>query len=172
MLDNTVIYTKRLEERPMNIDDFQVLYENYDKDAEYYMDLFPAGNEEKLRDFIELCIKEMKEETDLHLIINDKITKKFIGYIGIYYLKENAPEIGIWINKESQHCGYGKEAMESVIKWIDDNYKFSYMRYPVDKDNIFSRKLPEYFNGKIEKEYSLKSCSGRTLNLVEYWIKK
>ena len=172
MLKDTVIYTQRLVERPIEAVDFKVLYDNYDKDSEFYMDLFEAGNEEKVDEFIETCIKEIEEETDLHLIINNRYTGEFIGYLGIYYLKEYEPEIGIWINGESQNKGYGKEAVESAIRWIKDNYEFSHIKYPVDKDNIFSRKIPEYINGKIKKEYSMKNCLGSTLNIVEYWIMK
>ena len=35
MLKDTVIYTQRLVERPIEAVDFKVLYDNYDKDSEF-----------------------------------------------------------------------------------------------------------------------------------------
>lgn len=172
MLKDTVIYTERLKERPINSEDFDTLYENYDKDAEFYMDLFKAGNKESAMNFIKQCIKELNEETDLNMIICDRITNKFIGYLGIYYIGKEDPELGLWINKDSQHKGYGMEAIESAIKWLRENCQFSHIRCPIDKKNIYSRKIPEHFKGEIKKEYTLKSCTGRRLDIVEYWIEK
>jgi len=172
MLKDTIIYTERLKERPITMEDFNTVYEKYDKDAEFYMDLFPAKNKEKAIDFIKQCIKELEEETDLNLIISDKITDEFIGYLGIYYIGKENPELGIWINKDSQHKGYGIEAVESGIKWLRENCEFSYIKYPVDKKNTYSRKLPEHFDGKVRKEYTVKSCTGRILDIVEYWIER
>lgn len=171
MLNNENIYTERLIEVHMNMEHLGFFLDYYDEDAAFYMDLISSGDKkESIRKFIKQSMKELEDGTDLHMIIFNKYTNEFIGYIGIYYLNDANPEIGIWISKESQNKGYGTEAVASAIKWIKENIKFSNIRYPVDRKNIFSRRLPEHFAGKIAREYVTLSCTGRQLDIVEYWI--
>ena len=170
MLKDTIIYGQRVKQRPIAMEDLEIIYINYDKEAAFYMDLFQAGNKEKASDFIKQSIKELEEQTDLNMLILDKETEEFLGYLGIYYIGKREPEIGIWINKGKQHKGYAIEAVKAAITWLKANYKFSHIKYPVDRKNIASRKIPESFNGKVKKEYLLHSCNGRELDIVEYWI--
>jgi len=39
-----------------------------------------------------------------------------------------------------------------LIDRANDNLEFDYMIYPVDKDNIPSRKIAESFGGVVEKD--------------------
>lgn len=171
MLKNEIIYTERLVQVPINMEHHKFFLEYYDDEAALYMDLISKGHKsDSIKKFIKQSMKELEDGTDLHMIIFNKYTNEFIGYIGIYYLNEDNPEIGIWINKDSQNKGYGTEVVASAIKWIKGNVKFSNIRYPVDRKNIFSRRLPERFGGAIAKEYVTMSCTGRQLDIVEYWI--
>ena len=60
--------------------------------------------------------------------------------------------------------------MTALIEWAHENIKFNYLKYPVDKKNIASRKIPEKNNGKIMKEYKNKGQGGNELDEYEYWI--
>jgi RimJ/RimL family protein N-acetyltransferase len=80
------------------------------------------------------------------------------------------PELGIWTKKSSHNNGYGIEAMNGLIEWVNKNIKFDYLKYPVDKRNKASRRIPERNNGKIVKEYKNKGLGGKELDEVEYWI--
>jgi RimJ/RimL family protein N-acetyltransferase len=170
MLKDVIIYGQRIKQRPINMEDLEIIYKNYDEEAAFYMNLYKVGNKEKAVNFIKQCIKELNEETDLNMLILDKETEEFLGYLGIYYIGTIEPELGIWINKEKQHNGYAVEAVKAAITWLKTNYKFTHVKYPVDRKNITSRKIPEYFNGEVKKEYLLHSCNGRELDIVEYWI--
>lgn len=117
-----------------------------------------------------ILLKSKNGETDLNMLILDKETEEFLRYLGIYYIGKKELELGIWINKGKQHNGYAIEAVKSAITWLKVNYKFSYIKYPVDRKNIASRKIPEYFDGKVKKEYLLNSCNGKELYIVEHWI--
>jgi RimJ/RimL family protein N-acetyltransferase len=171
LLKDEIIYTERLKGVPMNMEHLKYFLEYYDENAAFYMDLISSGDMKKnTEEFIKQSIKELEEETDLHIIIFNKDDDDFIGYFGVYYLKDDKPEIGMWIRKEKQNKGYAREAFECAVKWIKENINFSDIRCPIDRKNIFSRKLPERLAGKIVKEYVTMSCTGRELDIVEYWI--
>lgn len=172
MIKNIVIHTERLKEIPINMDYLDSFYENYSKEDAFYMDLLIPEDKEAAINFINNCIKETEEGTDLNLAVLDKITGEFIGYVAAYYINTKEPELGLWIKSSKKRLGYGKEALISIVDWIKDNCEFDRIVCPIDKDNKGSRKIQEYFNAKIHKTYLHKSCTGRTLNIVEYWIEE
>jgi RimJ/RimL family protein N-acetyltransferase len=114
----------------------------------------------------------MKEGTNLQLVIKHKDTKEYLGNVGLHHLDQKNPELGIWIKKEAHGCAYGLEAITGVIEWAKQNLDFNYLKYPVDRHNIPSRKIPERNNGVIRREYLEKNTVGKELDIVEYWIYK
>jgi hypothetical protein len=62
------------------------------------------------------------------------------------------------------------EAMTALINWTHKNIKFNHLKYPVDKRNKASGKLPENNNGKIMREYKTIGLGGNELDEYEYWI--
>jgi len=64
----------------------------------------------------------------------------------------------------------GSEAIEALCGWAAEEIDCEYLKYPVDRANVPSRRIPESQGGEIEDEYDLISPDGRTLNIVEYRI--
>jgi len=54
--------------------------------------------------------------------------------------------------------------------WADQNLEYDYIKYPVDKRNIASRKIPEALGGAIAGEKAKTSRSGRKLLTLEYHV--
>jgi [ribosomal protein S5]-alanine N-acetyltransferase len=128
---------------------------------------------EKLADtlaFISSSREKMKQGEELQTAILNKDSGEFIGHGGVRGVNTDTPELGIWIKKGAHGHKYGREAVETLKKWVDQNIKYQYIKYPVDRRNISSRKIAEYLGGVVHEEYSKQSQSGTLLDEVEYWI--
>jgi RimJ/RimL family protein N-acetyltransferase len=97
-------------------------------------------------------------------------TGEFLGHGGMHDVDSPTPELGIWLKKSAHGQKYGIEAVTAVVHWACDNLDVRYLRYPVDRRNVPSRRIPEALGGVIEAEYGWTSDAGRELDLVEYRI--
>ncbi len=62
--------------------------------------------------------------------------------------------------------------MKGLKEWADNNLEYEYIKYPVAVKNIPSRKIAEFLNGKIEKEFIGSKQNGEAMEEVEYRIYK
>ncbi|AIO19597.1 hypothetical protein KQ51_01723 [Candidatus Izimaplasma bacterium HR1] len=169
---NTIITTKRLSLIPITFDHTDVCFSNFTKDIAKYMYPQPSNNKADTIDFISSSVKTMKEGTNLQLVIKHRHTDEYLGNVGLHHLDTATPELGIWVKKDAHGIGYGNEAIVAIIEWAQKNIEFEYLKYPVDRGNISSRKIPERNNGVIKKQYVTKNAIGKELDIVEYWIYK
>jgi RimJ/RimL family protein N-acetyltransferase len=165
-----IIETKRLVLKPISYDYADEIFKEFTYEITKYMASKPTENIEETKYFIKESLEGLAEGTNLQLVIIKKDNNEFIGRIGLYNIKTKDPELGIWTKKSSHNNGYGLEAMDGLIEWAHKNIKFSHLRYPVDKRNKASRRLPEKNNGIIMKEYKKIGLSGNELDEYEYWI--
>jgi RimJ/RimL family protein N-acetyltransferase len=135
-----------------------------------YMSPKPAERIDETVEFISTSIKENKEGSNLQIVILDKTSKDFLGCGGLHHIDQKTPELGIWIKKSAHGHGYGKEAVTALKEWADKNLDYEYILYPVDSENLASRRIPESFGGEIFREYDHVSMSGKKLHLLEYRI--
>jgi len=111
----------------------------------------------------------MENKTDLVLVITDIKNGEFLGVCGLHGSKQpSEPELGIWLKKNAHSKHFGRETIKYLVKWIKENIIFNFLVYPVDKENIPSRKIAEYLGGKIFREETKESMSGTVLNEVAY----
>lgn len=135
--------------------------------------MFPhRESPEATESFIRDSIRTMGEGTNLQLVILKKDSKEFLGCAGLHKLTSGTPELGIWLKKQAHGNGFGLEAITALTAWAREHLLFEYLRYPVDKDNTPSRKIPERLGGTIGRQYSYVNPAGTTLNIVEYCIAK
>ena len=83
-------------------------------------------------------------------------------------MNTNIVEVGLWIKKSEQSKGYGTETVKALINFLEQNFDFDYLVYPVDKDNLISRKLPLRFGFLLVNEYKKKKSDTHILNILEY----
>lgn len=171
-LEKVVLKTSRLKLVPINLDYKLFILNNFTTDITKYMYPQPTGEIKDTIKFISTAMDGLKHGTNLQLVIISKRKKEFIGCVGLHNLLSKQPEIGVWIKKDAHWHGYGIEAVTKLIKWARKNLEYDYLKYPVDRQNTSSRKIPERNNGIIMKEYKEKNESGNVLDIVEYWIKK
>ncbi len=112
----------------------------------------------------------MDEGTEILASILHKDTREFLGVAGLHHIDTKYPELGIWIKKSGHGQKYGREAMHALKDWADRHLDYEYIIYPVDRDNVASRKIPESLGGIVHGEYQKTTPSGSVLNTVEYHI--
>lgn len=164
------IETEHLSLKPISLDYKGDIFKEFTSDVTVYMAPKPAESIQETIDFIESSIKSNLEGTNFQIVIVDKATEEFIGCGGLHHIDTKTPELGIWIKISAHGHGYGKEAMQALKKWADDNLNYDYILYPVAAENIASRKIPESMGGKIEREYDDKNGLGQEMHLLEYRI--
>jgi RimJ/RimL family protein N-acetyltransferase len=164
--------TNRLLLRPISFKYKADIFTEFTEKITIYMHPCPAKDISETEAFISDSIKNMKSGNNLIFVILKKTTEEFLGCAGIHGIEQKEPELGIWLKKAAHGNKYGLEAIDAIKQWADANLDYKYLRYPVDRVNIASRKIPEALGGKIVKEYTKKNMSGNTLHIVEYRIYK
>lgn len=170
-LNEVVIETKRLKLVPINENHIAKVYQHFTISVSRYMYPQPTGHVEDAENFVRTSMEGLKEGTNLQLVIIDKVTNKFIGCIGLHNIGSTDPELGVWVRNSRQSYGYGLEAIRGLISWARENVEYEYMRYPVDRHNRSSRRIPLSVGGKFVKSYKKLNMTGtKELDIVEYWI--
>ncbi len=164
------IETPHLSLIPISEQYAQCIFDEFTEEITRYMTPKPAKTIEETLQFIASSIRELKDGTTLQLIAIKKENSEFVGCIGLHNIGLQDPELGLWIKKSAHGNAYGLEAVTALIAWARANINFAYLRYPVDKQNYASRRIPERNGGIIMKEYSTVNQSGIELDEVEYWI--
>lgn len=164
---NIVIRTNRLRLKLIDekyIDEINI---NFTKEVTKYMPFNPSGNRMEIENFVKNSLKCFKEKTDIVLVVLDT-NEIFIGCCGIHNINSESIELGLWLKENSQSQGFGTEIISSLINFIEQNFKINHIIYPVDKENIRSRKIPEKLGFKEFKIYTKQKDDFVNLNIVEY----
>lgn len=139
-----LIQTERLIITPFDLISLKDYYEGLDADITKYQYPDPFTTEEDARELLQSFINLMNQGEMLFLTIFTK-NNQFVGSIEVHGLKENQPELGLWIKREVQQRGYAYEALSNVIKKVNDDYKKEWYIYEADIRNTGSIKLVEKF---------------------------
>ncbi len=169
-LSETIITTERLILKSINQSFIKDIFDNFTTEITTFMYPQPSGNIEDTKEFVRISMIGLSEGTNLELVILDKATNEFLGCCGLHKLNESEPELGIWLKKAAHNNGFGLEAISGIIEWARSQIKFTYLKYPVDRNNYPSRRIPEHFSGKLVKEYYHTNMIGKELDIVEYWV--
>ncbi len=169
---NIVIESERLMLAPITREFAEQIFREFTENITTYMYPKSPSKIKETYEFIDKAIKNMEENKELQMVVLDKSTKEFLGCVGLHSINTKTPELGIWIKKGAHGKKYGREAVATIADWAKNNLTFKYLKYPVDKNNITSRKIPEFLGGVIEAEYKQTTPYGKQLDEVEYRIYK
>lgn len=164
------IETKRLILIPVSADYADQMLIELTADITKYMAMYPPKSLNEELKFIKDARKKMVKGTDLVLMILDKITHEYLGGVGLHQIDTASPSLGIWIKKSAHGNKIGREAVEGVKLWAEENLIFDYLVYPVHKNNIPSRKIAEALKGKVVFAGIKRFPSGKVLDEVIYHI--
>ncbi|MCX6825629.1 MAG: GNAT family N-acetyltransferase [candidate division SR1 bacterium] len=177
-LNTTTIETERLLLVPITMDYAEEIFKEFTPELTTYM--LPKSPEKisETEDFIKGSMKKREQGRSYEIVVLDKMTKEFLGCGGISALDTEAPELGIWIKKSAFGKKLGREAVAGLVDRAQEKLKFKYLYYPVDKDNIPSRKVAESLGGVVQLDNNGQEVitiadtldPNRKLNGVEYRI--
>ncbi len=167
---NVRIKTSRLLLLPIAMRYKEDIFREFTKKITVYMNPEPAKNVSETEDFIDKSIRGLKKGDNLILVVLNKISKEFLGCMGLHHLDKKNPALGIWLKKSAHGHKYGQEAMKALKKWADKNLEYEYLLYPVANKNIASRKIPELLGGRIVREYDKDVQGGNKYHWLEYRI--
>ena len=171
-LNEVIIETKRLKLVPIRESHLMPIYKHFTISISKYMFPQPSGNIGDTESFIKTSMEGLNAGTNLQLVIEDKITGKFMGCVGLHHVGRIDPELGVWIRKSYQEQGLGMEAIRGLVKWAKENIEFDHLKYPVDRNNRSSRRIPMSCGGKFVKSYTMPNMNKTNeLDIVEYWIR-
>lgn len=166
----SMLQTERLFLSPLSVEYIDDIFAEFTADVTRFMFPKPPSSRKDTEKFVHEEMEKCERNEDIMLVILEKKSREFLGCIALEKINTTHPEFGIWLKVEAHGHGYGREAADALKQWADQQLQYEYIRYPVDKRNVASRKIPESFGGIIKKEYKTVNLSGNTLDEVEYWI--
>ena len=147
------------------------IFQNFTTEVTQYMVPQTPGRIEETLAFIGNSLEGMKRGENLQFVIVDKVSGEFLGCCGIHGQgNPTKPELGIWLKIAAHGNRYGKEAIMALVQWADRHLQYDYLTYPVDRDNVPSKKIPEALGGEIFEEALCPTQDGRFLDIVVYRI--
>lgn len=160
------IQTDRLTIIPFNLKHLKDYYDGFDTEITKYQYPDPFKSEANAQEMLQIFIDLMNQEEMLFLSVftNDRSVE-------VHGLKEEQPELGIWIKKEFQKKGYAYEALSSVIKMVNENFQKEWYVYEADIRNEGSIKLVEKFYCRKEGLDEFVTETGKELKLQKFIIK-
>jgi ribosomal-protein-alanine N-acetyltransferase len=132
----------------------------------------PADSLLETQAFIAFSRAELQQGRSIQWVMSDPGPgARFVGCIGLHGIDEHRPELGLWVAASRQGVGLGLEAATAVIRWARSYLPHvEAIRYPVDRRNLPSLRIPERLGGTIQREFMSVSLDGQTLDQVEYLI--
>ena len=160
-LRTLIIDAERVRLEAMSAQYTEVIFRHFTPEITKYMMPAPPTAIAQTEAFVAFAISGLERGDDLHFAICHKQQDEFIGVCGLHGRGHpTEPELGIWIKKPAHGNGYGLEAIRALKAWADRNIEFDRLRYPVDRRNIPSRRIPESLGGRIIEERKVMSLGG------------
>jgi len=170
-LSNITLKTDRIILRGISLSDIDDIFVSFTSEVTTYMYPAPAKERSETEVFVKSGIKQLSEGTDLQMVICDATTGEFYGCCGLHNIGSSMPELGIWLRVEAHGKKVGREAIDLLVKWGRANIHYEHFKYPVDRRNIASRKIPESYQATLVKEEVYNNQAGNALEIIEYVFK-
>jgi len=164
---NLSIQTNRLILKPVHEGYIDDINSGFTPKVTEFMPFNPNGDKNEIIHFVENSKKGLIKKTDIVFVIMD-YNEQFMGCCGIHNINPVSIEVGLWLKEEFQSKGYGSEIVSGLIAFIENNFNFEYILYPVDRENVRSRRIPEKLGFMVFKTYAEQKNELINLNIIEY----
>ena len=159
-LRSTSIDSERLRLVPTSPIYAEDMFAEFTAEVTTFMGPKPAEVVEETFAFLAGAVDDLVHGRCLQVAILLKASSEFLGHAGLYDLTSRTPELGIWIKRSAHGNGYGREAVEALVRWAIGSVEFDYLLYPVDRRNLPSRRIPESLGGVVRRKYDRVNASG------------
>ena len=130
----------------------------------------PFESEEAASEVLGGFMAEM-ENGDMLLLALLAHDGEFIGSAEVHGLREEHPELGIWLKQSAQGRGYAFEALSAVLAALDSELGKAYYIYEADERNTASIRLVKRFEHTVGELDELETESGKLLRLRTYYVR-
>lgn len=169
-LRNVVIETERLFLMPIDKKYRQDIFLAFTDRVARYTWPQPTGNIADTDAFISDSSRSVERGEELQFVVVSKDSWEFIGCTGLHHLLTK-PEPGLWLKESAWNKGFGLEIVVALKFWADEHLEYEYLYYPVHKENVPSRRIPEKLGGVMEdEEFISKNSRGEEHLMVAYRI--
>jgi RimJ/RimL family protein N-acetyltransferase len=164
------IKSERLRLVPISLEYDRDIFQEFTPEITTYMFPKPAEDISETRAFIKESLQDMKTGNNLQMVIL-KSSGEFLGCCGLHgQANPRIPEFGIWLKNDAHGYGYGREAIQALYTWAKQNLEVEYYIYPVDRNNLASRNIPESLGGAVVREFVDIGLAGNRLDMLVYKI--
>lgn len=166
---NLEIRTKRLIIKPYQPIYLEDYYREFTEEITKYQypDSFP--DLETAEQVLSGFAREMEAGNMLELAILSQ-EGEFLGGAEVFGMREDAPELGLWLKSAAQGSGYGYEALGAVLDYLNSLGRYRYYLYEADVRNAPSCRLAEKFRFEAGESQEIATESGKKLTLRAYRI--
>ena len=169
-VEDLIIASQRISLIPISERFSKEIYREFTAEITRYMMAPPPTQISETLEFIRGSIEGMNRHEEFVFAIVDT-DDHFLGCAGLHARDSSlTPELGIWVKKSAHGSALGREAVRCLRDWASENLKIGYFMYPVEKNNLASRKIAVSLGGEIIKEQETLSLSGNLLDEVVYHI--
>jgi len=165
-----VIQTSRLIIEPFDMKYLDDYYAEFNAEITRYQYPDPFSSKEDAKESLQHFVDLMNQGKMLFLSVLTK-DKRFIGGVEVHGLREEEPELGVWIIKDFQRKGYAFEALSNVMEYVNHTFQKEWYIYEADIRNESSMKLVEKFENHKEGLYEFTTKTGKELKLQTFLIK-
>jgi RimJ/RimL family protein N-acetyltransferase len=167
--ENFVIKAKRLTLVPISDAHAEAYFQEFTREIARYQFPEPFSCIEKARAFILDAQANRKQGEELVCAILDSCGA-FLGSLEARNLTSPTPEVGLWLKKDAQGLGYGKEALAALLHFLRENGEIDFFVYEADRRNPASMKLAASLGGELQCSYEAESAGGELLRLKLFYI--
>lgn len=136
--------TERLVIQPFRDEFLEDYYREFtDEITRYqYPDAFP--DLDAARSLVHEFVADMERGDMLELVILTP-NGEFLGSMEAFGLREETPEVGLWLKSSAHGKGYGYEALKALLDHLSAKGTYRYYIYEVDVRNLPSIRRVEKF---------------------------
>lgn len=163
------IRTNRLVLRPFQSEFLEDYYREFTQEVVRYQYPDPFPDLETASRVLSGFVREMEQGEMLELAVLSR-EGEFLGSVEVFGLKEETPELGVWLKSAAQGAGYGYEALNGVVECLNALGKYKYYIYEADVRNAPSLRLVEKFRFEKGERQETVTESGKGLVLQAYHI--
>lgn len=138
---------------PLTLDNYQYLTSIASQEKLIQFSPSDIGTSKKLKNYVEIALKQQKEKITMPFIIFDKKENRYAGSTRYMNINERNKvlEIGsTWIGKEFQGSGLNHQMKFLMLNHVFDEMGFEKVEFRIDERNIRSRKAVEKIGGLLE----------------------
>ena len=169
-LREVIIETERLRLLPISSKYRQDIFNEFTEPVARFTFPQPTGDIADTDMFISGSTEKMEQGEELQFVVIHRGSEEFIGCTGLHALLAR-PEPGIWLKESAWNKGFGYEIVAALKSWADEHLDYTYLYYPVARENFASRRIPEKLGGKVEKrEFESRNARGESHMSVAYRI--